>query len=103
MAMNSLGGKSDRRQWILDLVCHAPRHLAPGCLLLSPQQVRKVFEHQHISQSFGGVPQGGHGYRNIQLSSRQGKLNIGCRDAHTIGTAEQRFQILEQISGHHLP
>ena len=51
MAMNAFSGKGDRSQRILDLVCNAARDFAPGRLLLGAQQVREVFEDQHISQA----------------------------------------------------
>ncbi len=100
--MNALGGKRDRGQRVLDLVRHAPRYFAPGCLFLRSQQVRQVFEHQHVSQSLGGVTQRRHGYGDIQLSSGQREFHVGCRDAHTIGAAEQRFQVREHVGGDHV-
>ena len=103
MAMNALGGKRDRGQRVFDLVRHTPRHLAPGRLFLRSQQVRQVFEYQHVPQSLGGVTQRRHGYGDIQLSSGQRKLYVGRRDAHTIGTPEQRLQVREHVGRHHLP
>jgi hypothetical protein len=46
------------------------------------------------------VAQCGHGYGDIQLRSGQRQFHVGGGDAHTIGAAQQRFEIGEHIGGH---
>ena len=47
MPAQPLGTQLDRRQRILDFVGEAPRHLAPGRDLLSPDERCDIIEHQH--------------------------------------------------------
>jgi hypothetical protein len=47
LAPHALGRKLDRRQGVSDLVCEAPRDLAPGRLALRLQELRDLVEHEH--------------------------------------------------------
>src|ERR1700730_15859906 len=75
----------------------APRHLAPGSLLLCLQQLRKVFEHKDISQTLSIMLESSHGNSDVQGGALDEHFHLSGRSAHAIGTAQERFEIFENL------
>ena len=97
MTMNALGGKSDGSQGIFYFVRNAARDLTPGGLLLCAQQIGEIFEDQNISEARGGIVEGGDGDGHVELGVGQRDFHVGGGEAHAIGAAQERFEIVEHV------
>ena len=97
MTLNAFCGERNWRERILDLVGHAARHFAPGCLLLGLEQIRKIFEYDHVAGAFRLVSQGRDSDGDIQDASRELNFHLAGGHAHAVAAAEQGLEILQDF------
>ena len=78
---------------------HPSRYFPPCSLLLRLQQVRQIFEYDHVTGAIFLMPQRRHGDRYVQGAARKLHFQLAGAHPHAITTTQKEFKILHNFGG----
>src|SRR5690349_15852985 len=102
MAADTLGGKRDGSQWILDFMGDSARHFTPCGLLLRLEQVRQILKDQNVAQPLTSMLQCSHGNGGVESRGMQRHFELGGSCTHAVGASQQRLQVFQNLLWEHV-
>ncbi|OIQ76560.1 hypothetical protein GALL_417550 [mine drainage metagenome] len=98
LAPDPFGGQLDRGQGVLDFMCDAPRHVAPGRHTLRTHQVCNVIESDHIALQMPGIA-AAHRHAHEKTFKPPVARNLDFLLHDDAGTAAQPLEQVNQFRG----
>src|SRR5277367_2407455 len=93
MASDALGGESDGRERVFDLVGDALRDFFPRELALGAEEFGDIFEDENEAALVVAEVENGDGGSEAQNARGCGHLEFGGRDAHALRTALEHGEL----------